>query len=122
MRLVLQVCLLCLACVLLPSTVITGVVSYREAKYSFAQLREQQRLLAVTIASQVESGYHEQIWPFEMLWAVAKKSEFVFWQIADGNQKTVLAQGSVDPTFPTWSGALKEPYWTVSADRRSEEW
>jgi len=122
MRLVWQVCLLCLACVLIPTTLITGILSYREAKYSYAQLREQQRLLAVTIASQVESGYHEQIWPFEMLWAVAKKPEFVFWQIADGNRQTVLAQGSVDPTFPKWNGTLKEPAWTVTTDGTTEEW
>jgi signal transduction histidine kinase len=122
MRLVWQVCLLCLACVLLPTTLITGILSYREAKYSYAQLREEQRLLAVTIASQVESGYHDQIWPFEMLWAVAKKSEFVFWQISDGDQRTVLAQGGVDPTFPRWPGVAKEPYWTVTSDGTTEEW
>jgi PAS domain S-box-containing protein len=122
MRLVWQVCLLCLACVLLPTTVLTGVLSYREAKYSYAQLREEQRLLAVTISSQVESGYHEQIWPFEMLWAVAKKSEFVFWQIADGDGRTVLAHGAVDPTVPMGARALKEPLWTVSSDGAAEEW
>ncbi len=75
-----------------------------------------------TIASQVESGYHDQIWPFEMLWAVAKKSEFVFWQISDGDQRTVLAQGSVDPTFPKGRGVAKEPYWTVTSDGTTEEW
>lgn len=122
MRLVWQVCLLCLACVLLPTALLTGILSYREAKYSSAQLREEQRLLAVTIASQVESGYHEQIWPFEMLWAVAKKTEFVFWQISDGDQHTVLAQGDVDLDFPKWSGPLKEPYWTVTSDGTTEEW
>jgi len=107
MRLVLQVCLLCLACVLLPTTVLTAVLSYREAKYSYAQLREEQRLLAVTIASQVESGYHEQIWPFEMLWAIEKKSAFVFWQISG---------------FAAGARTLKEPYWTMSADGATEEW
>jgi signal transduction histidine kinase len=122
MRLVWQVCLLCLACVLLPTALLTGILSYREAKYSYAQLREEQRLLAVTIASQVESGYHEQIWPFEMLWAVAKKTEFAFWQISDGDQHTVLAQGDIDLSFPKWSGPLKEPYWTVTSDGTTEEW
>jgi PAS domain S-box-containing protein len=122
MRLVLQVCLLCLACVLLPTTVLTAVLSYREAKYSYAQLREEQRLLAVTIASQVESGYHEQIWPFEMLWAIEKKSAFVFWQISDGDQRTVLAHGTVDPGFAAGARTLKEPYWTMSADGATEEW
>jgi PAS domain S-box-containing protein len=122
MRLVWQVCLLCLACVLLPATLLTGVLSYREAKYSYAQLREEQRLLAVTVASQVESGYHEQIWPFEMLWAIEKKSEFVFWQISDGDQHTVLAHGAVDSRPPQWNGVLKEPYWAVSPDGTTEEW
>jgi PAS domain S-box-containing protein len=57
-----------------------------------------------------------------MLWAIAGKSEFAFWQIADGDGGTVLEQGPADPTLPRWNGVLKEPLWTVTPDGATEEW
>ncbi|MGK3984271.1 PAS domain S-box protein [Sorangium sp. So ce136] len=91
MRLFWKIYLVSLGSVLFCTVLLTGIVSYREAENSMSRLRNEQRLLAVTAASQVESGYFDQIWPFEMLSAIAKEPDFVSWQIVDGSGRPVLS-------------------------------
>src|SRR5436309_1345740 len=47
-------------------------------------------------ASQVEAGYHEQLWPFEMLSAVADERSVMAWHLIDGAGHVVLHHGDVD--------------------------
>jgi PAS domain S-box-containing protein len=124
MRLFWQVYVASLACVLFSAALLTAVLSYRDAEYSLAQLRNEQRLLAVTAASQVESGYHESIWPFGMLWAITKEPQFVFWQISDSDGKTVLSDGPLDAPFATLEDRIKEPRWAIAGKDSGEveEW
>ena len=91
MRLFWKTFFVSLGSVVLCTVLLTGIISYREADHSLARLRAEQRLLAVTAASQVDSGYAEHIWPFEMLSAIAKEPDFVSWQIVDGEGTVVLS-------------------------------
>jgi PAS domain S-box-containing protein len=111
-----------LACVLLSMAIFTTWLSCRDAQDSLSELRNQQRLLATIAASQIETGYHDQIWPFEMLWAIAKEPQFVFWDVTNGNDKVVLSEGRRDVAFDSKAPALKEPRWALAADGRTETW
>jgi PAS domain S-box-containing protein len=95
MRLFWKTFFVSLGAVVLCTVLLTGIISYREADHSLARLRSEQRLLAVTAASQVESGYAEHIWPFEMLSAISKEVDFVSWQIVDGEGNVVLSDRPV---------------------------
>jgi len=86
---------LLLLCFTLASlTLLTVLVSLREARGTLEHLRVQQKLLAVAAASQVEAGYHEQAWPFELLATVSRNEDFACWRIVDGNGQTVLAHAA----------------------------
>jgi PAS domain S-box-containing protein len=98
MRLIWKTFFVSFGTVFLCTVLLTAIISYREAERSLARLRAEQRLLAVTAASQIESGYAEQIWPFEMLSAIAKEPDFVSWQIVDGDGRVVLADQPVGDT------------------------
>jgi PAS domain S-box-containing protein len=95
MRLFWKTFFVSLGSVVLCTVLLTGIISSREADNSLARLRAEQRLLAVTAASQVDSGYAEHIWPFEMLSAIAKEPDFVSWQIVDGEGGVVLSDRPV---------------------------
>ena len=95
MRLFWKTFFVSLGSVVLCTVLLTGIISSREADHSLARLRGEQRLLAVTAASQVDSGYAEHIWPFEMLSAIAKEPDFVSWQIVDGEGSVVLSDRPV---------------------------
>src|SRR5260370_27094053 len=95
MRLFWKTFFVSLGSVVLCTVLLTGIISYREADHSLARLRAEQRLLAVTAASQVDSGYAEHIWPFEMLSAISKEQDFVSWQIVDGEGTMVLSDRPV---------------------------
>ena len=70
--------------VLLAALLLSAVITVREADYALTELRDQQRVLACLAASQVEAGYHEQLWPFEMLSAIAQEGSVVAWHVIDG--------------------------------------
>ncbi|MEJ7600108.1 MAG: PAS domain S-box protein [Kofleriaceae bacterium] len=96
MKLFWKIGLLSLGSVLFCTVLLTAIVSYLEANKSLAHMRSQQRLLAETAASQVETGYYDQVWPFEMLSGIAKESNFISWQIVDGNGVVVLSSVSTE--------------------------
>jgi signal transduction histidine kinase len=111
-----------LACVLLSMALFTAWLSYRDAKDSLAQLRNQQGLLATIAASQIQTGYHDQIWPFEMLWSIAKEPQFVFWDIRNGSDKVVLSEGHGDIEFDVPLIVSDKPVWAMAKDERTEVW
>ena len=91
MRLFWKVYLLSLCLLVSSMALLTSVTTIREARRSAGLLRNEQRLLAVLAASQVEAGYHEQVWPFEMLSTVSRNENFLFWRIVDGDGHFILA-------------------------------
>jgi HAMP domain-containing protein len=98
-----KVYLLSLGFLLLSVALLASVVSLREAQRSFDLLRNEQRLHAVIAASQVEAGYHEQTWPFEMLSALSQSESFLSWAIVDGEGHAILSNK------PSEAGSEKEP-------------
>jgi C4-dicarboxylate-specific signal transduction histidine kinase len=44
----------------------------------------------------VEAGYHEQLWPFEMLAEIGQEKDILFWRIVDGKGRIVLADVSLE--------------------------
>jgi PAS domain S-box-containing protein len=96
MRLFWKIYLASLCSLLLCTILLTVIVSYRQAEDSLRRLREEQRLLAITAASQVETGYYDQVWPFEMLSEIARDRQFVAWHIVDGSGRVVLSAGTVE--------------------------
>ncbi len=122
MRMFWRLFLSSLACVLLSMALFTAWLSYRDAKDSLARLRNQQSLLATIAASQIQTGYHDQIWPFEMLWSIAKEPQFVFWDIRNGNDKVVLSEGHRDIEFDAPLAVSDKPMWAMATDGRTEVW
>ncbi|HEY0991875.1 MAG TPA: PAS domain S-box protein [Kofleriaceae bacterium] len=118
MRLFWKVYLLSLCSVLFCTVLITAIMSYRQAKSSLAHMRAEQRLLAETAASQVETGYYDQVWPFEMLSRIAKEPHFVAWQIVDGTGVVVMSSTSTEAGQQLARGAPDKPQLLEdSADR-----
>jgi PAS domain S-box-containing protein len=125
MRLFWQVYLASLAFVLFSMALLTSVVSYRDSQYSLSALRSEQRLIAVTAASQVAAGYHENSWPFGMLWAISREPQFAFWEIVDSEGKSVLSDGSLGATFAGSNVHLAKPRWSVATGTSTvdlEQW
>jgi PAS domain S-box-containing protein len=128
MRLFWKIYLASLCSLLLSSVLLTVIVSYRQAADSLVRLRAEKRLLAITAAAQVETGYYDQVWPFEMLSGIARDSQIVAWQIADGDGVVVLssdAAGEVPEVGPThepvlvqMAGTYKE-FWIVPMRMRN---
>ncbi|HUU31509.1 MAG TPA: ATP-binding protein [Phycisphaerae bacterium] len=79
-----------LGLVLVSLTTLAVILGVAQARHSQEALRNQQKLQAQIAASQVEAGYHEQVWPFEMLAAISRHKNFVFWAVVDGNGDTVV--------------------------------
>ena len=80
-----------LGLLLLATGLLTAAISLHEADHSMAQLRDEHQLLAMLATSQVEAGYHEKIWPFEMLRTIAEEPSFRSWSVVDGAGRVVLA-------------------------------
>jgi len=123
------------AFVLLTATLLTTVVTYREARQSLNELRTRARLLAVLATSQVEAGYHEQLWPFEMLRTIATEPSVTGWSIVDGSGATVLGNApgpvhrrgativpveAVEPIHVVSDGAAEET-WIIPMGMRTDE-
>jgi len=79
-----------LGLLLLATGLLTTAISFHEADHSMARLRDEHRLLAMLATSQVEAGYHEKLWPFEMLRTIAQEPSFRSWSIVDGAGRMVL--------------------------------
>ena len=77
--------------VLLSAALMAGVISLREARHSVKRLHGEEKMHAMVGASQVQAGYHEQVWPFEMLTALKEDKDILFWRIVDGDGQIVLA-------------------------------
>jgi len=101
MRLFWKVYLSSLCLLVLSIALLTSVISLREARRSADLLRDKQKLHATIAASQVEAGYHEQIWPFEMLSTMSQDENFLFWRIVDGDGHVVLANSPLQDTPDT---------------------
>ncbi len=104
MRLSWKIYFLLAGFVLLTALLLSVVTTMREADHALAELRGQQRILAVLAASQVEAGYHEQLWPFEMLSTIAQERSVVAWRIVDGAGRPVLHHG---PDFDLGAAGLR---------------
>jgi signal transduction histidine kinase/DNA-binding response OmpR family regulator len=90
MRMFWKVYLLSLGLLLLSVATLACIVTIREAERSLDRLKNNQKLIAMIAASQVETGYHENAWPFEMLSGISQGESFVFWRILDGDGRIVL--------------------------------
>jgi signal transduction histidine kinase/CheY-like chemotaxis protein len=90
MRILWKLYFVSLCFVLSAVAVLATVVSFLESRRSLESLRRAQKLLATIAASQVEAGYHEKVWPFELLDSMSRAENFVFWRIEDGAGRTVL--------------------------------
>lgn len=107
--------------------ILTVTLSGQESRHLVEQLRTEQRLRATIAAAQVEAGYHEQVWPFEMLVMLSRQSECVGWKVADGAGHTVLSSDPLGPrgrTAPS-SALPASPYGPVlvhSDDGTTETW
>ena len=95
MRLVTRLCLGSTALVLGSAGLVSAAICLSEADRQDAELRDRYHTLAVLVASQVEAGYHEQLWPFELLTRVAKEPSFASWSIADGEGTGILSEPPV---------------------------
>jgi two-component system, NtrC family, sensor kinase len=109
MRLFWKIYLLSFCSVLFCAVLVTVIVSVREAASSIERLRAEQRLLAITAASQVETGYYDQVWPFEMLSGVARGSVFVSWEIVNGEGRVVLSSATAPSQEVRAMEKLEEP-------------
>ena len=116
MRLFWKIYLASLCSLLICAVLLTAIVSYREAKYTLGRLQAERRVLAITAASQLETGYYDQVWPFEMLSGLARGGDFVLWQIVDGGGNVVLssAPGSSGPRIAV--GDVSTPELVHTAD------
>ncbi|OPX24738.1 MAG: hypothetical protein B1H04_01530 [Planctomycetales bacterium 4484_123] len=85
-----KIYLLVLCFLVLSVALLAGFQSLYDARDTLRQLRHMHRLYARIAASQVEAGYYEKIWPFEMLDAISHDDNVVFWRVADGEGRTVL--------------------------------
>src|SRR5262245_41052838 len=109
MRLFWKVYLLSLFSLVFCTVLLTAIVSLREADRAHARLHAEQRVLAITAAPQVEPGYYDEVWPFEMLSGIAREAEFVTWQIVDGTGRIVLSDTPTAPIEIPDPGDVREP-------------
>jgi signal transduction histidine kinase len=109
MRLFWKVYLLSLFSLVFCTVLLTAIVSIREADRAHSRLHAEQRVLAITAASQVETGYYDEVWPFEMLSGIAREAEFVTWQIVDGSGRIVLSDTPTSPIAIPDPGDVREP-------------
>src|SRR5450432_3983598 len=125
MRLFWKIYLASTAFVLLSAALLTTAVSYRESQHAEAQLRNEHRVLATLVASQVETGYAEQLWPFEILNTIAREDSFVSWQIIDGADQVILADKSGETAqslnLPD-SASLTQPILIAGEVSNTESW
>ena len=97
MKLVWKNYLLVLACLVLSLALLTTAIGIWQSGRALADLRDEQQFFAMTAAAQVETGYHEQVWPLEMLGRISQDPDFVLWRIVDGDGRIVLSQPAVYP-------------------------
>ena len=93
--------------------VLATVSGVREAQRLTQLLRQEQRLYAEAASSQVEAGYHEEIWPFELLATIAGNENFVSWHIVDGAGRAILSDCPLEESDDQHSPAIME---RVSSD------
>ncbi len=108
MRLYLKLYLVLLALLLPAMAVLAVVVSLREGGRSLRELRGQQLIHARLAAAQVEAGYHQGTWPFEMLATVMEDEHVTFWQVCDGEGNAVLSNDPLAPP-PRCTMSLEPP-------------
>ncbi len=108
---------------------LTAAISYMNANRSMAQLRDEHRLLAMLATSQVEAGYHEKIWPFEMLRAITQEPSVTSWSVVNGMGRVILADrpqnsggGPQRQADPRQLAVLSGPQLLPGADAQSEMW
>jgi signal transduction histidine kinase/ActR/RegA family two-component response regulator len=113
----------------LATGLLTTAISLHEADHSMAQLRDEHRLLAMLATSQVEAGYHEKIWPFEMLRSIAQEPSFRSWSVVDGAGRVVLTDSSRQSAGkipagagPLQLGSVTFPQLLKGTDDESEMW
>ena len=95
--------------------VLATVSGVREAQRLTQLLRQEQRLYAQAASSQIEAGYHEEIWPFEMLATIARNENFVSWHIVDGAGRVILSDCAREESGDHHHAAVME---RVSPDLR----
>ena len=127
MKLCWKIYLASLGLLLLSAAMLTAAISRHDASRSEARLRDEHRLLAILAASQVEAGYHEKMWPFEMLNAIAQEPAFASWRVVDGTGHVVLADHPVPSNSPEGDGerpitekSLASPYWVAGSGAETE--
>ncbi|HUS44730.1 MAG TPA: diguanylate cyclase, partial [Phycisphaerae bacterium] len=86
--------------------VLATVSGVREAQRLTQLLRQEQRLYAQAASSQVEAGYHEEIWPFELLATIAENENFVSWHIVDGAGHVILSDCPLEESDDQHSAAV----------------
>ncbi|MGA2796780.1 MAG: ATP-binding protein [Thermoguttaceae bacterium] len=118
-----------LGLLLLATGLLTTAISFHEADHSIVQLRDEHRLLAMLVTSQVEAGYHEKIWPFEMLRTIAQEPSFRSWSVVDGAGRTVLADNPRQSSGEIQAGSdplqldsVASPKLLKGTDGESEMW
>ncbi|HAU37750.1 MAG TPA: hypothetical protein DCX07_08545 [Phycisphaerales bacterium] len=77
---------LSLAIVLMATT-----LGYWQFEHQLETIRKEQRLYAETAAVQVEAGYLEHVWPFEMLAKLSQDDDFAYWRVVDGEGNVILS-------------------------------
>ncbi|HOF17320.1 MAG TPA: PAS domain S-box protein [Phycisphaerae bacterium] len=77
---------LSLAIVLMATT-----LGFWQFEHQLETIREEQRLYAETAAVQVEAGYLEHVWPFEMLAKLSEDDDFAYWRVVDGEGHVILS-------------------------------
>lgn len=92
---------LSLAIVLSSVGTLALLIGLRESRRAVERFREQQKVKATLVASQVEAAYFEQKWPFETLDVLARDEDFEAWRIVDGRGTVVLSSSAAEVGTPS---------------------
>ena len=119
--------LLLLSFLLLSLALLTTVISVWQAGRMLDEMREEQNLFAVMAATQVETGYHEQVWPLEMLARISRAPDFVYWRVVDGSGRIILShpavvEGESKPVVPPPQGLRDAPLLAPGEQPDTEAW
>lgn len=78
-------------------------------------LDNNQHILASSAAKQIEVGYHEKIWPFELLYEIGLDENFLAWYIIDNKSKIVLSSKQF-PNIPDIEKKFFDKKKTIKSD------